>query len=128
MQATPAADPDGGRSGEVPAPEASEAPLGDPGSGGARTEREGSAGSTGEPLRLARPHTKTAHHGCSHSSGCKYEGVLSASKVTGNPDITEAYSIAVFLWSFFLFPIFLYFAVSAEVFLPVLQSHSQPDL
>ncbi|XP_072790360.1 dynein axonemal assembly factor 1 isoform X3 [Taeniopygia guttata] len=46
MQATPAGDPDGGRSAEVPAPEASEAPLGDPGSGGARTEREGSAGST----------------------------------------------------------------------------------
>ncbi|XP_041256758.1 dynein assembly factor 1, axonemal [Onychostruthus taczanowskii] len=48
MQAAPAGDPDSGRRGEIPAPEASEAPLGDGGSGGARTEREGSAGSTAD--------------------------------------------------------------------------------
>uniref|UniRef100_A0A8C9U987 Dynein axonemal assembly factor 1 n=1 Tax=Serinus canaria TaxID=9135 RepID=A0A8C9U987_SERCA len=58
MQAAPAGDPDSGSREEVPAPEASVAPLGDPGSGGAHTEREGSAVSTGEPLRLARQRTK----------------------------------------------------------------------
>ncbi|XP_053843642.1 dynein axonemal assembly factor 1 isoform X1 [Vidua macroura] len=46
MQVAPAGDPDSGRRGEVTAPEASEAPLGDAGSGGAHTEREGSAVST----------------------------------------------------------------------------------
>ncbi|XP_064578848.1 dynein axonemal assembly factor 1 isoform X3 [Zonotrichia leucophrys gambelii] len=46
MQPAPAGDPDSGRTEEVPAPEASEAPLGEPGSGGAHTEREGSAVST----------------------------------------------------------------------------------
>ncbi|XP_057889869.1 dynein axonemal assembly factor 1 isoform X2 [Melospiza georgiana] len=48
MQPAPAGDPDSGRTEEVPAPEASEAPLGEPGSGGARTEREGSAVSTAD--------------------------------------------------------------------------------
>ncbi|XP_068058888.1 dynein axonemal assembly factor 1 isoform X2 [Anomalospiza imberbis] len=43
MQAAPAGDPDSGRRGDVPAPEASEVPWGDTGSGGAHTEREGSA-------------------------------------------------------------------------------------
>ncbi|XP_039931342.1 dynein axonemal assembly factor 1 isoform X2 [Hirundo rustica] len=42
MQAAPG-DPSCGLRGEVPAPEASEAPLGDAGSGGARTEPQGSA-------------------------------------------------------------------------------------
>ncbi|XP_066050467.1 dynein axonemal assembly factor 1 isoform X1 [Chamaea fasciata] len=46
MQAAPAGDPGSGLGGEVPAPEASEAPLGDTGSGGAHTEPEGSAVST----------------------------------------------------------------------------------
>ncbi|KAL2300304.1 hypothetical protein Nmel_012275 [Mimus melanotis] len=46
MHAAPARDPGSGRRGEAPPPEASEAPLGDSGSGGARTEREGSAEST----------------------------------------------------------------------------------
>ncbi|XP_056357045.1 dynein axonemal assembly factor 1 isoform X2 [Oenanthe melanoleuca] len=46
MQAALAGDPGGGSSGEAPAPEVCEAPLGDSGSGGAHTEREGSAGST----------------------------------------------------------------------------------
>ncbi|XP_068883342.1 dynein axonemal assembly factor 1 [Aphelocoma coerulescens] len=46
MQAAPAGDPGSGRGGGVPAPEASEAPLGDTGSGGAHKEREGSAVST----------------------------------------------------------------------------------
>ncbi|XP_053809028.1 dynein axonemal assembly factor 1 isoform X3 [Vidua chalybeata] len=46
MQAAPAGHPDSGRRGEVTAPEASEAPVGDAGSGGAHTEREGSAVST----------------------------------------------------------------------------------
>ncbi|XP_064243335.1 dynein axonemal assembly factor 1 isoform X1 [Passer domesticus] len=45
MQAAPAGDPESGRRGEVPAPEA---PLGGSGSGGARPEREGSAGSTAD--------------------------------------------------------------------------------
>ncbi|XP_016156649.1 PREDICTED: dynein assembly factor 1, axonemal isoform X2 [Ficedula albicollis] len=48
MQAALAGDPGGGRSGEAPAPEASEAPLGDTGSGGAHTEREGGAGSAAQ--------------------------------------------------------------------------------
>ncbi|XP_050834733.1 dynein axonemal assembly factor 1 [Serinus canaria] len=48
MQAAPAGDPDSGSREEVPAPEASVAPLGDPGSGGAHTEREGSAVSTAD--------------------------------------------------------------------------------
>ncbi|XP_023790477.1 dynein assembly factor 1, axonemal isoform X2 [Cyanistes caeruleus] len=46
MQAAPAGDPGSGCRGEVPAPEVSEAPPGDTGSGGAHTEREGSAVST----------------------------------------------------------------------------------
>ncbi|XP_010394938.1 dynein assembly factor 1, axonemal isoform X2 [Corvus cornix cornix] len=46
MQAAPAGDPGSGRGGGVPAPEASGAPLGDTGSGGAHKEREGSAVST----------------------------------------------------------------------------------
>ncbi|XP_015495441.1 dynein assembly factor 1, axonemal isoform X2 [Parus major] len=46
MQAAPAGDPGSGRRGEIPAPEVSEAPPGDTGSGGAHTEREGSAVST----------------------------------------------------------------------------------
>lgn len=102
MQAAPDGEPGSGLGGEVPAPEASEAPLGDTGSGGAHTEPEGSAVSTGEPLRLAGQRTQPAHHGRSHSSGCEYECVLSAGKVTGNPDVTEAYSIAIFLWSSFI--------------------------
>lgn len=81
MQAAPAEDPGSGRGGEVPAPEASEAPLGDTGSGGAHTEPEGSAVSTGELLRLARRHTEPAYHGCSYSYGCNYEYVLSPSRL-----------------------------------------------
>ncbi|TRZ25839.1 hypothetical protein HGM15179_001186 [Zosterops borbonicus] len=46
MQAAPDGDPGSGLGGDVPAPEASEAPLGDTGSGGAHTEPEGSAVST----------------------------------------------------------------------------------
>ncbi|XP_032925272.1 dynein axonemal assembly factor 1 isoform X2 [Catharus ustulatus] len=46
MQAALAGDPGSGCMGEAPAPEASNAALCDTGSGGARTEREGSAGST----------------------------------------------------------------------------------
>lgn len=57
MQAALAGDPGSGCTGEPPAPEASDAALCDSGSGGAPTEPEGSAGSTGEPLRLARQHT-----------------------------------------------------------------------
>lgn len=124
MQAAPAGDPGSGLRGEVPAPEALEAPLGDTASGGGHMEPEGSAVSTGEPLRLSRQHAKPAHHGCSYSSGCKYECLPFASRVTGNPDITEAYSVATFLWSSLTFPTFLYFPVAGEVFLPVLQSHN----
>ncbi|CAN8186790.1 unnamed protein product [Coccothraustes coccothraustes] len=59
MQTAPAGDPDSGRREEIPAPEASEAPLGDPGSGGARPEREGSAVSTADKTQeincMSRP-------------------------------------------------------------------------
>ncbi|KAL9839697.1 dynein axonemal assembly factor 1 isoform 4-T4 [Geothlypis trichas] len=48
MQAAPAGDPDSGRREEVSAPATSEAALGEPGSGGAHTEREGSAVSTAD--------------------------------------------------------------------------------